>query len=128
MQAFYFQTGIGAQSCNAAPPNGILIQTPKGASPITMMINNATVTIGATVYMDSSDDMTLSTFDGSITVEAGGKSVIVPAGLQVTLQLGSDHNVTGTPEAPTPFNVANYSTVPLQSLPIAVTPEALATP
>ena len=69
-----------------------------------MMINNAKVSIGSTVFMDSSDDMTLSTFDGAITVEASGKQVNVPKGLQVALPLGNDHRVSGPPETPQVIN------------------------
>src|SRR5262249_39400891 len=103
MQAFYFQTGVGKQSCQAAPPNGVLIQTPRGSPRITMMINDAKLTIGSSAFINSDSDMTISTFDGSVTVEAKGKTQFVPAGLQVTLPLASDGKVSGPPATPTRF-------------------------
>jgi hypothetical protein len=126
MQAFYFQTGVGVQSCKAAPPNGILIQTPRGSPKVNMVINDAKVTIGSTVFMDSSDDMTLSTFDGAVTVESFGKRQTIPAGMQATLPLGSDHRVSGPPEKPVAFKPQDFSTLPFSNLPAPVAPPTTA--
>lgn len=122
MQAFYFQTGVGTQSCKAAPPNGILIQTPRGSPKVNMVINDAKVTIGSTVFMDSSDDMTLSTFEGAVTVESFGKRATIPAGMQGTLPLGTDRKASGPPEKPVPFKAQDFSTLPFNNLPAPVRP------
>jgi hypothetical protein len=129
MQAFYFQTGVGAQSCASAPPNGILIQTPKNAPKVTMMINDAKLTIGSSAFINSDSDMTISTFDGDVTVESQGQTANVPTGLQVTLPLGANGRVNGPPEQPVTFNPQDFQNLiaPLQHLPIQVGPALSAT-
>src|SRR5258708_8011638 len=37
MQAFYFQTGVGQQSCDAPPPKAVLIQPPTAAPKLTIL-------------------------------------------------------------------------------------------
>jgi hypothetical protein len=122
MQAFYFQTGIGEQACKAAPPNGVLIQTPRGGPKITMVMNDAKLTMNGSAFVNSDKDMTISTFNGSVTVEAKGQTQIVPAGLQVELPLATDGKVSGPPEKPTAFKAQDFLnlSVPLQTLPIPV--------
>ena len=124
MQAFYFQTGVGQQSCNSAPPNGILIQTPRGGPKVTMMVNDAKLTIGSSAFINSDSDMTISTFEGAVTVEAKGQQQIVPAGLQVTLPLGADKKVSGPPAKPVAFKVQDFQSLlpPLQHLPNPIGP------
>lgn len=126
MQAFYFQTGIGQQACQAAPPNGVLIQTPRGGPRIVMVMNDAKLTMNGSAFVNSDKDMTISTFNGSVSVEAKGQTQVVPAGQQVELPLASNGKVSGPPEKPTTFKAQDFAslTVPLQSLPVPSAPSS----
>lgn len=56
MQAVYFRTGGGALACKGAPTNGLIIQTPKGATKAELTVNEVKLSVGSTVFIESPDD------------------------------------------------------------------------
>ncbi|MEZ4671363.1 MAG: hypothetical protein R3E39_25965 [Anaerolineae bacterium] len=122
MQAFYFRTGTQDAPCSEAPDSGILIQTPKGAGKIDLLVNEVTISLGSTVYLQAQagGDMTISVVEGQATVSALGVTAIAPAGTRVRVPMDANLIPTGPP-AP----VEAYAAVDLAALPVTHLPDVV---
>jgi len=127
MQAFYFLSGIGDAPCAEAPDSGILVQTPERVESIQFTVNDVTITLGSTVYLQAQarGEMTTSVVEGEATVEAAGVSVDVLAGSQVRVPLNDQGRALGAPSEPEPYDGAKMAVLPIRILPRAIT---IATP
>ncbi|MCC6804102.1 MAG: SH3 domain-containing protein [Anaerolineae bacterium] len=122
MQAFYFRTGIGETGCEEAPQNGILIQTPSGVGKINLRANDVDIQLGSTVFLQSQGGVLIvSVLEGQAEVTAGGKAVIVMAGMQTRVLIDEDLHAVGRPIAPYPYNLALMLLLPIQLLPEEIT-------
>src|SRR5258708_4164488 len=75
MQAFYLRTGVGEAACKGAPPDGILIQSPKQTAHVTLSIDDVKITVGSTLYLlaqsgdaRASSKLAVSTLEGTATI------------------------------------------------------------
>lgn len=118
MQAFFFRTGIGNQSCEEAPPDGILLQTPDGAGTINFSANNVRIQLGSSAFLTAVPDdyMTITLLDGEGTISAEGRSITVPTGLRARIPLDGEGLPSGPPELVT-FEAAEIIALPIQILP-----------
>jgi|GEM_PF-1379291 len=94
MQAFYLSTGIGQPSCNEAPENGLLVQTPKGVGEINLLVNEVEISMGSTVFLtatrDEDDDedginvnsMEIKTIEGTAITRINGRTQVATGGSQ----------------------------------------------
>ena len=122
MQAFYFQTGVGATKCAEAPQNGILVQTPSGVGTVNLRANDVDIQLGSTVFMQAQNGfLIISVLEGQITVTAGGKSVVVPAGAQTQVLIDANLHAAGRPSAPVPYDPTALLLLPIQLLPDQIT-------
>jgi hypothetical protein len=122
MQAIYFRSGVGAPACKTAPRDGILIHTPHQPIKVSLQVNGAKLTFASAGFLQSANGkMTVSTFEGGITIEAGGKSVYVPAGMQCDLPIDANGKVIGPPGLPKPYNLSDFQGLPLSLLPDKIT-------
>lgn len=130
LQAFYFKSGLNDAPCPEAPDSGVLIQTPEGAQRIEFRVNEVTVTLGSTAYVQAQagGTMTISVVEGEAEVEAEGTTVTVPAGYQTSVPLDDDLNADGAPSEPEEFDPADLAALPLGNLPRLITLDAEATP
>lgn len=130
LQAFYFKSGLNDAPCPEAPDSGILIQTPEGVQRVEFRINEVTISVGSTIYVQAqpSGDMTLSVVEGEVEVEAAGTTVTVPAGSQTSVPLDADLNADGAPSEPEAFDPADLAALPVTLLPRAITINPEATP
>jgi hypothetical protein len=92
VNAFYFTTGIQAQSsCRDIPPAGLFVQSPKGMS-VSFKLNGADIVMGSTGVFTfrpgASNTITIWTMDGEIDVIVGGTWFRVPAGNARDFPLG----------------------------------------
>ncbi len=133
MRAVTISTGIGRLSCADAPPSAVLVQSP-GSQPVTMNLNGADVTLGSTVVITATNNsvLTVKTIEGHAVVTAFGISQTALPGMQVSVPLGTNDELTviAPPGPPETFNTASLGTLPLALLPEQVTlpePEATAT-
>ncbi len=124
MQAFYFRSGVGSQACKEIPHSGLLIQTSKGAPRATLRINDVTLTVGSTVYLEANagHDMDIYTLEGLVGVTAGGKTQLIPAGKAAGIPIDDHLKASGAPEVPQPYDAASVQGLPLQGLPRLITP------
>ena len=65
MQAFYLKTGSKATSCEEAPNDGLLVQTPEGIAEVRLWINEVKIRLGSTAFIQSSpgNSMTIKTLE-----------------------------------------------------------------
>lgn len=92
VSAFYFTTGVGAQSsCKDIPPAGLYVQSPKGKT-VTFKLNGADIVMGSTGVFTftpgKTNQITLWTLDGEIDVLIGGTLYKTPAGQLRSFPLG----------------------------------------
>jgi hypothetical protein len=122
MQAFYFQSGITQTGCTAAPADGILIQTPKGAGKINLRANDVDIELGSTAFLQAqpSSLMSVSVVEGEGRITANGKTVIVPAGAQTFVPVNSDLSASGRPTDPQPYQQSLVSALPVGALPVTI--------
>ncbi|MEO8396679.1 MAG: SH3 domain-containing protein [Chloroflexota bacterium] len=123
MQAFYFKTGITKTDCAAAPPDGILVQTPEGAAKVNLRANDVDIQLGSTIFLQTDEEkglMTITVIEGGIEVTADGKHVTVPAGSQVTIPITPDLHVAGRPNDVQPYLFIYYENLPISLLPFQI--------
>ncbi|MFQ3660451.1 MAG: hypothetical protein SNJ54_16005, partial [Anaerolineae bacterium] len=123
MQAFYFQSGVGAPSC-AEAPNGMLIQSPRGAVEVRLLINEVRFDLGSTAFLqaDPSGFMTIAMLEGIGRVESFGVARIVPAGAFVRVPLDAQSSASGSPTEPEPYTPNIADGLPLALLEREITP------
>lgn len=118
MQAFRFHSGVGDAGCEAMPESGLMIQTPRGAGKITLLINEVRMEIGSTVYLQAQPDQALivRVLEGAATISAAEETVIVPAGAQSAVPLNEAGLPAGPPEPPVPLEQTPVQAAPLDLL------------
>ncbi|MEZ4666892.1 MAG: SH3 domain-containing protein [Anaerolineae bacterium] len=116
MQAFFLKNGNKQSSCDNAPIDGILIQTPEGVAQVRLWINQVKIKLGSTAFIQASPDqkkMVINTLEGAAHVEALGVEQVAVAGTSVTVRL--DENLA--PVAPPSLPQA-YDSIQVQELPV----------
>ncbi len=123
MQAFYFSTNIGSSSCEGAPQDGILIQTPEGVGEINLRANDVDIQLGSTAYLQAGagDKMTISVVEGLGHATADGVTVAIPAGAQVDIPIDEDLKASGAPGDVHPYDASLVQPLPIAALPDAIT-------
>ncbi len=123
MQAFYFTSGANDAPCAQAPDSGILIQTPEGAGKINLDVNDVSIQLGSTAYLQAqkSGNMTVSVIEGQGIVTAQGVTVTVPAGSQVIIPLDANGLASGAPVGPQPYDNAKLAPLPISLLGRSIT-------
>jgi len=123
MQAFYFRSGVDDAACPESPESGLLIQTAEGVAEVTLLVNEVSIQMSATAYLQAvpGGQMTVGVLDGWAVVEAGGRQQPVFAGTQVSIPLGDDLIPTAPPAAPTSYDLAAFQSLPLGLLGSPVT-------
>jgi len=131
MAAARLHTPSNSPPCPAAPPAGLLIQTPLDES-VTFSLNGASVTLGSTLYVSTADQMlTIMMLEGTAVVSALNITRIVRAGAQVTLLLDETLRVSSAPSELEPLEADAIQHLPLMLLERPITlpaPLQLSTP
>jgi hypothetical protein len=122
MQAFRLQTGIGAPSCDEAPRDGILIQTPDGARAVQFQVNGVDIALGSTAAVRAApgEAMRIALLEGqaSFAVPGGGSGVIRAAEVGI-FTLDANGMATGE------FTVEGYSGDDVAALPVVLLPRVI---
>src|SRR5690606_1972680 len=118
VNAFRLRTGVSAPRCDAAPPDGLIIQTPEGAGRIELTLNGVDLSIGSTVYFQAQENgyLAINTLEGAVQVNATGVESVAPAGTVVYVPLDVNLQVAAPPLLPQPYNAAQLSQLPLAAL------------
>jgi LysM domain/Bacterial SH3 domain len=122
MQAFSLRTGVAGVGCDAAPQDGILVQTPSEDIKIQLTVNDVNIQLGSTAYLraEASQELTVSVLEGQGQVEALGQTVDVPAGSWVKVPMDDNLEPTGIIPPAT-----GYATNTLDNLPISLLPRPI---
>jgi hypothetical protein len=122
MQAFYFESGENNSGCPAAPTSGLLIQTPEGAGQVTLLINEVSVRIGSTAFVEArpGEEMRVSTVEGSVEVEAMGETQTAAAGSEVSVPMDEYNEPSAPPRKPRPYNQTEWESLPVEALDQAI--------
>lgn len=111
MQAFYFASGMGGRACDEVPESGILIQTPGEGGPVELTINDVSVELGSTAFLQSNAENGMSLFllEGQARVTAFEVAQTVPAGVKITIPVDADMHAAGPPSAMEAFTADEVS-------------------
>ena len=95
------------------PEGGVLIQNPRGST-VNLMINDFALSIGSTALFtaEDTDELTITTLEGNVTVTSDGAAQDVPVGFSLTVTTDE------APELPEPAPEVDV-------VPSAVLPEPL---
>ncbi len=123
MQAFYFRSGAADAYCPESPESGLLIQTPEGVAEVTLLINEVSIEMQATAFLQAQpgQELTVGVVDGWAEVEANGQRQPVFAGTQVSIPMTTSLQASGTPSAPQPYQMQRMQALPLGILAESVT-------
>jgi hypothetical protein len=124
MQAFRLTTGIGQPACVEAPRDGILVQAPKQTR-VNFLINGIEVQLGSTAFLSAETEtsLTISTFEGDVTVTSGNTSQTIEPGFTLTVIAGQP------PQEPQPYEFQNVQAAPVQLLPEQISiPQSASSP
>jgi hypothetical protein len=130
MQAFYFESADDAASCAGLPPSGLLVQTPEGIAEVNLLINEVSISMNATAFVQSTANqgMTIGVLSGSATVSTSlGQQTIIP-GTQVTIPMNAAGTPSGAPGAPQPYSSDIANLLPTDMLPTQIVASAPVTP
>jgi hypothetical protein len=118
MQAFYLRTGKDVSSCDKAPNDGILVQTPEGVAEVRLWINEVKIRLGSTAYIQAEPgkQMKVSTVEGKAKVEALGIEYTAPAGTSVTIPMKQDLQPAAPPSPPVPYKTTEVQNLPVKNL------------
>ncbi|MBN2470040.1 MAG: hypothetical protein JXN59_04875 [Anaerolineae bacterium] len=118
MQAFSMQTGANDAPCPESPESGLLIQTPEGVAEVTLMVNEITIDMQATAFLQAqpNEDFSIMVVDGWAEVEVNGQRQPVFAGSRVTVALDETGAPSGPPSPPEPYEMASLQSLPVNNL------------
>lgn len=118
MQAVYFTSGIGEASCREAPRDGIMIRTPDVDFPIELRINEVTLQIGSTIYLQAQPESNMNIYvvDGETAVVSQDVRRIVPEGAFTTVPLDAEGRAAGPPSEPEPYSLESVAPLPVNTV------------
>ncbi len=121
LQAFYFQSGSQEAPCPAAAESGLLIQTPAGVGEVRFLINEVSIRLGSTAFLQAApgQDFAFYLLEGWAQMEAYGVIQTLFPGTRVRIPLDEDLHAAGAPSIP-----ESYQDLTLEALPIAQLPRA----
>lgn len=119
MQAFFLENGTNQSSCQEAPSDGILVQTPEGVAHVRLWINEVKIRLGSTAFIQSQPDqkkIVVKTLEGEAHVEALGVEQVAVAGTSVTVPLSENLEPVAPPSAPQAYDLTGVQNLPVESL------------
>lgn len=118
MQAITLETANFPAECTAAPPSGMLMQTPSGLpDDVRLQVNGAEITFNGAIFVQSTAATALQVYvlEGQATVTALDTSVDAGVGTFVTVTLDAESNASGAPLAAN-FDPAAFEVLPIRLL------------
>jgi hypothetical protein len=102
MQTIRLETGVAGVSCEGVPTNGLLIQTPRGAQEVKLLVNGVEITMAGTAFVEAvpGEEMTVTTVAGEVSVTVAGSTQTIAPNAQVSIPMSPDLAPSGTPSFP----------------------------
>lgn len=122
LQAFTFQ-GRGGDTCTDFNDTGLLVQTPRGVGRVSLLVNEVSIDLGSTAYLqaEANGNLRVDVIEGSAAVSAAGVTAFVPAGGFTRVPLDDEAHAAGPPETTGPYDPRDVASLPLAYLPRFVT-------
>lgn len=124
-ESFYVETGIGSPDpCNAAPENGLLIQTPESDVRVNFTLNGVDFELGSTAYVQAEPnaEMVINLVEGEAQVSAEGETQTVTAGARTRISLDAEGLADSPPSEPEPYDTETTANLPIAPLTREITP------
>lgn len=117
MQAFYFES-VDSPSCTEIPTSGMLIQTPEGVAEVNFLINEVSIQLGSTAFIQAApnSNMQVTLLEGHAQIKADNTAYDIIPGVSVSIPLDADLSPTGPPNNPVPYNAETINELPLKML------------
>src|SRR5690606_17014364 len=120
LQDFHLRSGAD-RPCPSIQHNGLLIQTAEDSESAALVINNATVTLAGTAFVQANETLTIQLLEGTAAVTASDSTRNLLPGTQVSVSLdGSGHSIDA-PGDLRPYD-ETVSALPLDLLDRPITP------
>lgn len=104
MQAFYFRTGIGRQTCYEAPADGVVVQTPEGVGMVSFNVNGVDVSLGSTaVITDTGGGLSFALMEGRGMVRAQSVTRVLVPGSETVVPMDAQYRPADAPTIPRPI-------------------------
>lgn len=115
MQAFTFTSGVDDRPCDEAPDSGLMIQTPAGAGEITLLVNEVTIDLGSTAFLQAEpgNEMAINIVEGQGQITFDGVTMPIPAGARARVPLDEDGMANGPPQGPEPYDPSTFESLPI---------------
>jgi hypothetical protein len=114
---FLLETGMDDAPCDAAPPSGLLLQTPNREQEVTLKINGAVLRFAGTLFLQAQEQFTVNVLDGFAWVQSNGVERYVPAGARAVISQDAE-----------PQTVEPYAYNDVQALPVMFLESRFAVP
>ncbi len=123
-QAFYFQSEVDDTLCPEAAESGLLIQTPAGVGRVRFLINEVSISLGSTAFLQArpGEALTISLLEGDAQLTAQGVTQDVLPGTRVSVALDAFLAPSGPPAPPQPYQAEVVQDLPLAQLDRPVEP------
>ena len=122
LQAFYLKTGVNEPVCAEVPTNGLLIQTPRNAHNVSLVINDVEMTLGSTVFVEAAPgrSMSIMTLEGMARVSHAGEEQVAVPGAVVEVPVDETLKPSGPPQPSRPYDRRKAETLPVEALDVPV--------
>jgi len=123
INSFYFASGVGDAACASAPESGLIIQTPEGVGKVDLLLNEVSIAIGSTAYVQAQPnaDMIVNVVEGQANVTSQGVTETVNAGNRTTIALDESGIAQSPPTPPEPYDIQPLRQLPTRNLPRPIT-------
>jgi len=109
--------GLGGSDCEAAPPDGLLVQTPDEDITLSFNLNGVEVSLGSTAFFTAPEGvLTMDVIEGEGQATSDGETQNVPAGTGVNVPLDEEWLAMGSPSQPQPYSNQTFENMPVRPL------------
>lgn len=120
LQDFHLRSGAD-RPCPSIQHNGLLIQTAEDSESAALVINNATVTLAGTAFVQANETLTIQLLEGTAAVTASDSTRNLLPGTQVSVSLDDSGHSIDAPGDLRPYD-ETVSALPLDLLDRPITP------
>lgn len=123
-QAFIFKSGTATLACKQLPPNGILLESPKGKQRAKLTMNGAELDIGSKVFLQTTaktdkkpkPQFVVKTLEGLVNLTAKGKTTAIKPKQESEVDLTENYEIDGVPNDAATFDSADDDALPVETL------------
>ena len=118
LQSFDFRTGIDDALCEDSHDSGILLQTPRYASPRRFVINGLTILLNGTAFLQAQNSAGTWVYqlDGEARITGADATVVVKSGFFTHFPLKNAEEDSPVPAKPSAYDYHDMALLPIHAL------------